>query len=251
MRPCAELPVSIMEENGEGHDIPLVRDRSNPSNEATPVQDDAKTEARAQAGPETKEILDLKSGVINSEDEDAIELSYEEERQATIRANAELLASLGLQAEAIQPRAKPVVKRVPIKSANKAQPEKRSTRTTTPAQPARRSARIEKLETEHKSLPQDWDDRQIGSKRKRGDDREAAILPRGARVTIPSAVKYINEDEDADGPEIDEKKQPIPTRRDDGTGRLVFEGRWNGVFEPNLTPREVFAQGAFGGAYYA
>jgi hypothetical protein len=31
----------------------------------------------------------------------------------------------------------------------------------------------------------------------------------------------------------------------------MFEGRWEGVFKPNLTPEEVFRQGAFGGTYYA
>ncbi|KAE8539146.1 hypothetical protein D1P53_004235 [Cryptococcus gattii VGV] len=47
---------------------------------------------------------------------------------------------------------------------------------------------------------------------------------------------------------IESEKQPRPVKGDDG--RLVFEGRWRGVFTPNVTPEEMFAGGAFGGSFF-
>ena len=41
---------------------------------------------------------------------------------------------------------------------------------------------------------------------------------------------------------------PRPTRKEDGT--LVFQGRWKGVFTPNVTPEEMFSGGAFAGAFF-
>lgn len=43
----------------------------------------------------------------------------------------------------------------------------------------------------------------------------------------------------------------LPGRHQDGTGRLIFEGRWRNVFEPNVTPEEMFRGGAFGGTFFA
>lgn len=47
---------------------------------------------------------------------------------------------------------------------------------------------------------------------------------------------------------MESEKQPRPVKGDDG--RLVFEGRWRGVFTPNVTPEEIFAGGAFGGSFF-
>jgi hypothetical protein len=56
----------------------------------------------------------------------------------------------------------------------------------------------------------------------------------------------------ASGPEYESSEplpsQPRPGREADGT--LIFEGRWQGVFTPNVTPEEMFAGGAFGGAFF-
>jgi hypothetical protein len=75
-------------------------------------------------------------------------------------------------------------------------------------------------------------------------------LPPGERIRIPlRSVEYaaaeggVEEDYDT--------VQPIPQRENGDKGRLVFEGRWKGVFVPNLAPEEVFRGGAFGGNYYA
>lgn len=40
-------------------------------------------------------------------------------------------------------------------------------------------------------------------------------------------------------------------RMEDGTGRLVFEGKFGGWFEPNVTPLEMLVGGCFGGNYFA
>jgi hypothetical protein len=167
------------------------------------------------------------------------DLSYEEQRIATIRSNAELLASLGLQAAGpTQPKDEERASR-PVK-----QPKTKSSRTS---KPRRRSARIENATTEHQKVPDDWDDSHgIPSKRKRTE----VSLPKLPKVIIPAeiAVPYAAGEE---GEDEDYSLQPVPTRMVDGTERLIFEGRWKGVFEPNLTPEEVFRRGAFGGNYYA
>lgn len=79
--------------------------------------------------------------------------------------------------------------------------------------------------------------------------RKAVVLPPGEkiRIPVPRSVEY-----DDAAPEEEEDYtvvQPLPGR--DKTGRLVFEGRWNGVFVPNLTPEEVLRRGAYGGNFFA
>lgn len=78
--------------------------------------------------------------------------------------------------------------------------------------------------------------------------RKAVVLPPGEkiRIPVPRSVEY------ADAPEEEEDYtlvQPLPGR--DGRGRLVFEGRWKGVFVPNLPPEEVLRRGAYGGNFFA
>jgi hypothetical protein len=41
---------------------------------------------------------------------------------------------------------------------------------------------------------------------------------------------------------------PLPTR--DAEGVIQFEGRWAGVFTPNVSPEEMFEGGAFGGGFF-
>jgi hypothetical protein len=66
------------------------------------------------------------------------------------------------------------------------------------------------------------------------------VLPKQKAIIIP-------------GPEYDDEEEetttaPPPTR--DSDGRLRFEGRWEGVFTPNVTPQEMFEGGAFGGGFF-
>lgn len=70
-------------------------------------------------------------------------------------------------------------------------------------------------------------------------------IPKAAPPYIPSGPEY---DLTADDEGQYEARAPPPTREADGT--LVFEGRWKGVFTPNVTPEEMFRGGAFGGAFF-
>lgn len=46
------------------------------------------------------------------------------------------------------------------------------------------------------------------------------------------------------------KRAPVPTRSTNGTDTLEFEHPYTGVFTPNVTPKEMFAGGAFGGCFF-
>ena len=72
-------------------------------------------------------------------------------------------------------------------------------------------------------------------------ERNIDPLPKQRSIQIPSGPEY---DDEGELP-----RQSRPTRGEDG--RLQFEGRWNGVFTPNVTPEEMFAKGAFAGAFFA
>ena len=66
------------------------------------------------------------------------------------------------------------------------------------------------------------------------------MLPKQKAIIIP-------------GPEYEDDEEEtttaaLPTR--DSGGRLRFEGRWDGVFTPNVTPEEMFEGGAFGGGFF-
>lgn len=195
------------------------------------------------------------------------------------RANQALLVSLGLDKPQL-PSA-PAAKR-PRPSKPRTKPLKQEA-----PEPSRRSGRIKAQEdqgfkTEYKELPNNFDDRfikqgrVIGVKKEEEGERGPA-LPPGKAVDMPR-VRYegykpaggnkkrkrIEEDEsDAEARTKREEKeyeaeqaeyavqQPKPGRRDDGSGRLIFHGRWEGIFEPNVTPEEVLRLGSFGGSYYA
>jgi hypothetical protein len=70
-------------------------------------------------------------------------------------------------------------------------------------------------------------------------------IPKQAAPILASGPEY-----DIDGADggVFYADQPRPSREADGT--LVFEGRWKGVFTPNVTPEEMFTGGAFGGAFF-
>jgi hypothetical protein len=68
-------------------------------------------------------------------------------------------------------------------------------------------------------------------------------IPKSKAPIIPGP-----EYETQDGEEYETTSAPLPTRDEDGS--LIFEGRWRGVFKPNVTPQEMFDGGAFGGAFF-
>lgn len=193
--------------------------------------------------------------------------------------NAALLESLGLASENIKPT------RAPLQAASRSTPSTKRKRVNTAATTSndastsrRKSSRIADLEatkieptydvddegrrrsgrqkTQHVQLPDDWDDRRIRSGRGGVGAVEVeinrnSILPSGARVTIPKSVKYEDDEEVAKEEDLPMSDDRLPGRHQDGTGRLIFEGRWKDVFEPNVTPEEMFRGGAFGGTFYA
>lgn len=69
------------------------------------------------------------------------------------------------------------------------------------------------------------------------------MIPKSRAPIIPSGPEY----EEEEGYE-EEGTAPIPSREEDGT--LIFEGRWKGIFKPNVTPQEMFDGGAFAGGFF-
>lgn len=69
-------------------------------------------------------------------------------------------------------------------------------------------------------------------------------IPKSRAPVIPSGPEYEVDESGEEGT----AQAPRPTREADGT--LVFEGRWKGVFKPNVTPQEMFDGGAFGGGFF-
>lgn len=219
-----------------------------------------------------------------------MEMTYEQQRLATIRyvsfpyrrhwlisrrANEELLKSLGLVTNPPPPppRAQPAAQSSRAGSAEVKRPVKRPKKEQTPTEPLRKSSRLAvvkaaeekkrrkkrpKLERNQSSLtPLDGDESEyetdtsaqsgssdVGVSGKR---KTAVLLPPGEkiRIPVPRSIEYDDAEEEDDYSKV----QPVPTR--DARGRLVFEGRWKGVFVPNLTPEQVLRGGAFGGTYYA
>lgn len=199
-------------------------------------------------------------------------MTYEEERLANIRKNEQLLESLGLASDLPLHSLKPFINGKRKRSVNSSEPQhtpsrtskrlskEKSSRETDPGG-LRRSLRVKKDDSQSNSngvskyvqLPDDWDDRQMGRLQGngRGDRSRPHVLPPAERVKIP-VVEY----DETQGGEMLEMELPmsderLPIRLEDGSGRFVFEGRWKGVFEPNLSPEEIFRGGAFGGDYFA
>ncbi|KAJ9093406.1 hypothetical protein QFC21_006436 [Naganishia friedmannii] len=232
------------------------------------------------------ETLDM---VNEDEDPEAGEMTYEEQRLATIRENEQLLKSLGLAALAppsrrsikVSTASTPTSSGTPTKRTFK-KPIKRE---LIPTEPLRKSSRISaaakvkeeegsktrkrkhkrpKLDRNASSLTplsgsgnqssgfeSDQSSSDTASSSTRNRKPGQVRLPPGERIRIPlRSIEYA-----ADGGDVKEEDydtvRPIPRRENGEKGRLVFEGRWQGVFVPNLTPEEVFRGGAFGGNYYA
>ncbi|WVQ95722.1 hypothetical protein IAU59_002821 [Kwoniella sp. CBS 9459] len=182
------------------------------------------------------------------EDMDELELSYEQERIANIRERDDLLAQLGLN-KPTNKLSGGVVKK-PTFSAEelrrrrelKAQDAERRKS----FEPTRRSGRIAARENEPKPSVDDADGSSPSPNSKASSRFNTPSKPLIPKATAPTLAPGPSYSPSASGPS---SPAPRPTRGDDG--RLVFEGRWAGVFTPNLTPEEMFAGGAFGGAFFA
>ncbi|GFZ48295.1 hypothetical protein JCM24511_06043 [Saitozyma sp. JCM 24511] len=186
---------------------------------------------------------------------------YELERQANIKNNAALLASLGLSLPSLPgtsfPRARP---NDPKPHRHKLSPEEER---------ARREARARAAEKKDR-MREEWGTRRSGrvaamnrpstrSTNTSTDPSHSVSPPRTRPDPIPkSRAPIIPPGPTYDDPtsssssipsSADSEPQPIPSRDADGT--LVFEGRWKGVFTPNVTPQEMFEGGAFGGGFFA
>ncbi|WWC65432.1 uncharacterized protein I303_108050 [Kwoniella dejecticola CBS 10117] len=177
---------------------------------------------------------------------------YEQQRIANIKERDTLLASLGLSNPSTQvfgttPRSNAHTKsKLPALSSAELRRKKelrvKDAALRRAVEPTRRSGRIAAKEVEYKPLVDD-DDLTPPPPLKSLIPPQPYI-PKGKTITLAPGPSYSDED----GEEIF-KPAPRPTRGEDG--RLVFEGRWKGVFTPNLTPEEMFKGGAFGGGFFA
>lgn len=113
-------------------------------------------------------------------------------------------------------------------------------------EPVRKSRRVAERagkDKDGKGTGDDDDQNPFSSPRKPSNSINGYMdpLPKATRPTLPPGPEYSSG-------QIENEKQPRPLKGDDG--RLVFEGRWRGVFTPNVTPEEMFGGGAFGGSFF-
>jgi hypothetical protein len=80
------------------------------------------------------------------------------------------------------------------------------------------------------------------------DDSETTTYTTTAKAPILPKSKPIILGPSYSDQEGEETTAPLPTR--DADGVLQFEGRWAGVFTPNVSPEEMFEGGAFGGGFF-
>ena len=183
-------------------------------------------------------------------------MDYEERRLETIKQNQQLLASLGLDRLPTLPGpSSPKKPRLTL--------SKPRTKPLKEVEPTRRSGRIKAIKEDVRIEPHAYDlpdDDDLGKKRK--NVNSGPELPRGKRIDVPS-VRYTDEvgskrkrkaGSPTDGNSIEEDDYDVvyakPTRKEDGTNRLLFPGRFYGIFEPNVTPKEMLRGGAFAGGYF-
>ncbi|TYJ51257.1 hypothetical protein B9479_008184 [Cryptococcus floricola] len=163
---------------------------------------------------------------------------YERERLENIRERDALLLSLGLETKPQPaPRTSTPVKRSTLSKEEKQRRKagKMKELAVGREQPTRKSRRVENRE-EGKGR----DGR--ASRRRTPSPAPRYALPKAIAPTLAPGPDYA----EVEGEEYE--RAPRPTRGADG--RLEFEGRFKGVFAPNLTPEEMFAGGAFGGGFF-
>ncbi|WVQ78641.1 hypothetical protein IAT38_000728 [Cryptococcus sp. DSM 104549] len=178
-----------------------------------------------------------------SDDENMQELydeeRYEKERLENIRNNAALMSSLGLEPrpKIEKDKAGPAPKKMTISAeeARRRRESKAKEAALRRVQPSRRSGRVAA--------------RDSAAKDQRSASPAVDVTPRPRYNPLPKAVAPVLAPAPSYTPgDGDLGTAPRPTR--DERGQLQFEGRWKGVFTPNLTPEEMFAGGAFGGSFF-
>ncbi|WVQ63205.1 uncharacterized protein L199_001356 [Kwoniella botswanensis] len=180
-------------------------------------------------------------------DEDMNELDdYEKERIANIKERDNLLASLGLSTPSktifgMTPKTKTKASTLSSAEARR----KRELRAKEASlrrviEPIRRSGRLAQREVEMKGLADDDD----LTPPPPTNNKPLPLIPKAKIIQLAPGPSY-----SSSSSEETHERAPRPGRGDDG--RLIFEGRWEGVFTPNLTPQEMFEGGAFGGGFFA
>jgi len=141
--------------------------------------------------------------------------SYEQMRRENIERNNALLQSLSIEKPQIPAPQRKGIKRKLERSSE---------------EPQRRSARLVNKPVEHVALPANFSDPPL-------------------RRPMLKSIKRVRPAEVAEpDEEIDYSvRQPLPTRRGDGTLHFATHP----YFTPNMTPKEVIQLGSFGGTYFS
>ncbi|KAK6906717.1 hypothetical protein I203_100704 [Kwoniella mangroviensis CBS 8507] len=181
-------------------------------------------------------------------DEDMNELDeYEKERIANIKERDNLLASLGLSTpskDIFGISAKPKTKTPtlsPAEARRKRELRAKEASLRRVIEPIRRSGRLAQREVEMKGLVDDDD---LTPPPPTTTTKPQPLIPKAKTIHLAPGPSYSSSSSE-------ETYEPAPRPRKGEDGRLVFEGRWKGVFTPNLTPQEMFEGGAFGGGFFA
>ncbi|WVQ77290.1 hypothetical protein IAR50_006974 [Cryptococcus sp. DSM 104548] len=181
------------------------------------------------------------SPTLDLTDDDVDELAavgddYERERLENIKERDALLSSLGLEAKPKPPvrDSTPAKKpRLSTEEVKKRKTSKANEQAARRMQPTRKSRRVAERDDEERN-------RSASPSRTSSPAPRPRLLPRAFAPVLARGPDY----EDRVGFE----RAPRPTRL--ANGRLQFEGRFAGVFCPNVTPEEMFAGGAFGGGFF-
>ncbi|WVO14654.1 hypothetical protein L204_102291 [Cryptococcus depauperatus] len=147
-----------------------------------------------------------------------------------------LLSTLGLDTQLKPPQknlSTPKLVKISTEEARQRKKSKAKEAAARRIQPLRKSRRV--AEKDKIELPKD-----ISLHEHSYDKPTFGLIPKAVAPILAPGPAYSFDDY--------EEHAPRPTRRQDG--RLQFEGRWAGVFTPNLTPEEMFKSGAFGGCFF-
>ncbi|KIR25771.1 hypothetical protein I307_04295 [Cryptococcus deuterogattii 99/473] len=178
---------------------------------------------------------------------------YERERLENIKHRDALLSSLGLdvpnnplatKSAARQPAEKARMSRDDAKKKKVTREREKELRSVEPVRKSRRVAERGGRDKDS-NAGDDQNTRSLSSPSSRKPSNpingHRDLLPKATAPILPPGPEYPPH-------RIESEKQPRPVKG--GDGRLVFEGRWRGVFTPNVTPEEMFAGGAFGGSFF-
>nr|ODN85514.1 hypothetical protein L203_04763 [Cryptococcus depauperatus CBS 7841] len=162
--------------------------------------------------------------------------SYERERLENIKQRDALLSTLGLDTQLKPPQknlSNPKLVKISAEEARQRKKSKAKEAAARRIQPLRKSRRV--AEKDKMEIP-----KVISLHEHSYDKPTFDLIPKAVAPILAPGPAYSFDDY--------EEHAPRPTRRQDS--RLQFEGRWAGVFTPNLTPEEMFRSGAFGGCFF-